>query len=84
MPAVLPIVFTIPVVTNGKVYVSANKQVDVYGLFKREPNAAAPLISPERRRLSRQPERDAFQHDRVCENLLHAERSDPDSVLDAL
>ena len=38
--------FTIPVVTNGKVYVSANKQVAVYGLLNAEPTAAAPLISP--------------------------------------
>jgi hypothetical protein len=39
--------FTIPVVTNGKVYVSANKKVAVYGLLSAEPTAAAPLISPE-------------------------------------
>jgi Chitobiase/beta-hexosaminidase C-terminal domain/Bacterial Ig domain len=39
--------FSIPVVTNGKVYVSANKQVGVYGLLGGEPTAAAPLISPD-------------------------------------
>jgi hypothetical protein len=39
--------FTIPVVTNGKVYVSANKQVAVYGLLNGELTAAAPLISPD-------------------------------------
>ena len=39
--------FTIPVVTNGKVYVSGNKQVAVYGLLNGEPTAAAPLISPD-------------------------------------
>jgi len=39
--------FTIPVVTNGKVYVSADKQVAVYGLLNGEPTAAAPLISPD-------------------------------------
>ena len=35
--------FAIPMVTNGKVYVAANGQVDVYGLFNGEPNAAAPI-----------------------------------------
>jgi hypothetical protein len=39
--------FTIPVVTNGKVYVAATYQVDVYGLFNGEPNAAAPAITPD-------------------------------------
>jgi len=39
--------FTIPVVTNGKVYVGATFQVDVYGLFHGEPNAAAPVITPD-------------------------------------
>jgi hypothetical protein len=39
--------FAIPVVTNGKVYVAANGQVDVYGLFQGEPNAAAPVITPD-------------------------------------
>ncbi len=39
--------FSIPVVTNGKVYVAANGEVDVYGLFNGEPNAAAPVISPD-------------------------------------
>ncbi len=38
--------YSIPVVTNGKVYVAANGQVDVYGLFNGEPNAAAPVITP--------------------------------------
>lgn len=38
--------FSTPVVTNGKVYVAANGEVDVYGLFNGEPNAAAPVISP--------------------------------------
>jgi hypothetical protein len=38
--------FSIPVVTNGKVYVAAHGQVDVYGLFNNEPIAAAPVISP--------------------------------------
>ena len=38
--------FSIPVVTNGKVYVAANGQVDVYGLFNNVPNAAAPTITP--------------------------------------
>jgi hypothetical protein len=39
--------FSIPIVTNGKVYVAANGEVDVYGLFNGEPNAAAPVISPD-------------------------------------
>ncbi len=38
--------FSIPIVTNGKVYVAANGEVDVYGLFNGEPNAAAPVVSP--------------------------------------
>jgi len=38
--------FSIPIVTNGKVYVAAHGQVDVYGLFNGEPNAAAPTITP--------------------------------------
>ncbi len=39
--------FSIPMVTNGKVYVAANGQVDVYGLFNGEPTAAAPVITPD-------------------------------------
>ena len=38
--------FSIPVVTNGKVYVVAQNEVDVYGLFNGEPNAVAPVITP--------------------------------------
>ncbi len=38
--------FSIPIVTNGKVYVAAHGEVDVYGLFNGEPNAAAPVITP--------------------------------------
>jgi hypothetical protein len=38
--------FAIPVVTNGKVYVAALGQVDVYGLFNGAPIAAAPVINP--------------------------------------
>jgi len=38
--------FSIPVVTNGKVYVAAQKEVDVYGLLNGQPAAAAPVISP--------------------------------------
>jgi hypothetical protein len=38
--------FSIPVVTNGKVYVAANGLVDVYGLLNGESVTAAPLISP--------------------------------------
>ena len=38
--------YSIPLVTNGKVYIPANGQVDVYGLFNGEPNAVAPVITP--------------------------------------
>jgi hypothetical protein len=38
--------FAIPVVTNGKVYVAALGEVDVYGLFNGAPFAAAPVFSP--------------------------------------
>ena len=38
--------YSIPMVANGKVYVVANGQVDVYGLLNGEPTAAAPAISP--------------------------------------
>jgi hypothetical protein len=38
--------FTVPVVTNGKVYLGAAYQVDVYGLLNGAPIAAAPAISP--------------------------------------
>ena len=38
--------FSIPVVTNGKVYVAAQKEVDVYGLLNGQPTAAIPTISP--------------------------------------
>ncbi len=38
--------FAIPLVTNGKVYVAGNAEVDVYGLFNGQPTAVAPAISP--------------------------------------
>ena len=38
--------FSIPIVTNGKVYVVAQDEVDVYGLFNGEPSAEAPVITP--------------------------------------
>lgn len=38
--------YSIPMVANGKVYVVANGQVDVYGLLNGEPTAAAPTVSP--------------------------------------
>lgn len=39
--------FAIPVVTNGKVYVAALGEVDVYGLFNGSPTAVAPTITPD-------------------------------------
>ena len=39
--------FSIPVVTNGKVYVAAQEEVDVYGLLNGEGAAAAPTITPD-------------------------------------
>jgi hypothetical protein len=38
--------FSVPVVTNGKVYFACHGEVDVYGLLNGEPTAAAPVISP--------------------------------------
>ena len=38
--------FSTPVVTNGKVYVAANGEVDVYGLLNGEPTTVAPVITP--------------------------------------
>ena len=38
--------FSIPMVTNGKVYVVAQNEVDIYGLFNGEPIAVAPVITP--------------------------------------
>ncbi len=38
--------FSVPVVTNGKVYVAAHGEVDVYGLLTGNPTAAAPTFSP--------------------------------------
>ena len=38
--------FVVPVVTNGKVYLGAAYQVDVYGLLAGAPLTAAPVITP--------------------------------------
>ena len=38
--------FSIPLVTNGKVYVAENGEVDVYGLLNGQLSAAAPVIAP--------------------------------------
>jgi hypothetical protein len=38
--------FTVPVITNGKVYVGAGYQIDVYGLLNGASQAPAPVISP--------------------------------------
>ena len=39
--------YSIPLVTNGKVYVATFGQVDVYGLFNGTPTAATPVITPD-------------------------------------
>jgi hypothetical protein len=38
--------FSTPVVTNGKVYMAAQGEVDVYGLLNGAPTAVAPVINP--------------------------------------
>src|SRR5579863_4086915 len=38
--------FVVPVVTNGKVYVGAQEEVEVFGQLGSEPQTAAPVISP--------------------------------------
>jgi hypothetical protein len=38
--------FVVPVVTNGKVYVGTQKQVNVFGLLSGESQAVAPVFSP--------------------------------------
>ena len=38
--------FSVPVVTNGKVYVATKGQINVYGLLNGQDTAAAPVISP--------------------------------------
>jgi Legume lectin domain/Chitobiase/beta-hexosaminidase C-terminal domain len=38
--------FVVPVVSNGKVYVGAQKEVDVFGLFNGEIRAATPSFNP--------------------------------------
>jgi hypothetical protein len=39
--------FSVPVVTNGKVYVAANGEVAVYGLLNGQATTAAPVIAPD-------------------------------------
>jgi hypothetical protein len=38
--------FVVPVVSNGKVYVGAQEEVDVFGLLGSEPQTAAPVMNP--------------------------------------
>jgi len=38
--------YSVPVVTNGKVYIATNTEIDVYGLLNAQEAAAAPVISP--------------------------------------
>jgi len=42
----LAVKFAVPTVTNGKVYVGTQKEVDVYGLLSGTQQAATPTISP--------------------------------------
>ena len=76
--------FSIPIVTNGKVYVAANGEVDVYGLFNGEPNAAAPVISPDGGSFRVEPECSAFQHHGFRQHLLHSGRFYAHSVIHPL
>ena len=39
--------FSVPVVTNGKVYFAAKGEVDVYGLLNAQQTTAAPTINPD-------------------------------------
>jgi len=39
--------YSIPIVTNGKVYVAAKGEIDVYGLLNGQQTAATPVISPD-------------------------------------
>jgi hypothetical protein len=39
--------YAVPVVTNGKVYVETNGEIDVYGLLNQQETASAPVISPD-------------------------------------
>jgi chitobiase/beta-hexosaminidase-like protein len=39
--------YSVPVVTNGKVYIATNTEIDVYGLLNQQETAAAPVISPD-------------------------------------
>jgi hypothetical protein len=38
--------YSVPVVTNGKVYIATNGEIDVYGLLNGQETAAPPVISP--------------------------------------
>lgn len=38
--------FAVPTISNGKVYVGASSELDVYGLLSATPTAATPAISP--------------------------------------
>lgn len=38
--------FAVPVVTNGKVYIATNGEIDIYGLLDSPQTAATPTISP--------------------------------------
>ncbi len=48
--------FSVPVVTNGKVYVAAHGEVDVYGLLNATTSAAAPVINPNGGTFTTEPE----------------------------
>ena len=71
--------FSIPVVTNGKVYVAAQKEVDVYGLLNGQPTAAAPVINPNGGTFSTAQKRYAVLFHPIRRDLLHSRwiSSDP-------
>ena len=39
--------YSIPVVTNGKVYVATQKEIDIFGLLNGDSQAAAPAVNPD-------------------------------------
>ena len=74
--------FTVPVVTNGKVYVGAGGQVDVYGLLNGAQQAPAPVISPAGGTYSTAQQITLTDTLGGVDHLLHDRRIDPDHGID--